>query len=194
MSSSTLIGIAFLAFLGFLFSPIALFVAIRAGRFDIGLATVTTSPTRSDRGAVGELEPDEDFVVITHPKRSRWTVLCLLGIVTVPFGWGVAMIVYALRVRNRPQYVFTDRRLLIENRGETDAVPLDAVSQIQAGVSPLESILNRGHVTFRVGETQLETISYLTGVDELVDAITEAQATAVSPASSTLRSAEQSPA
>lgn len=126
-------------------------------------------------------------VAITLSNQSHWWSLLLYGTMTIPIGWGIPLIVYALRVRKRPQYVFTDQRLLVVTRDETDTVPLDEVSQVQGGVSPLESIVNRGHVTFRIGETQLETISYLSNVNELVDAIIAAQA----DASPTERTAER---
>lgn len=166
-----------LAVIGFLVSPIALVIAIRAGWLDIGLTTATTEPTRVDRERIGGLEPGERIVAVTSAKRSRWKLLLLSGIASLPIGWGIAMIVYALRVRKRPQYMFTTERLLIETRGDIESVPLEEVGQVQGGVSPLESIINRGHVTFRIGETTLETVPHLSNVDELVDAITAAQET-----------------
>lgn len=172
-----LVSVAFLAVLGFLITPIALVLAIRAGWLDIGLTTATTDPTQADREHIDDLEPDERIVAVTSAKRSRWKLLLLSGIASIPIGWGIAMIAYALRVRTRPQYTFTTERLLIETPDDVESVPLEEISQVQGGVSPLESIIDRGHVTFRIGETTLETVSYLSNTDELVDAIAAAQST-----------------
>lgn len=79
----------------------------------------------------------------SRPPSGRAGSVCPCRI-----AWGIALIAYASRVRKHLQYTFTDERLLVETYGEIDAVPLEESSRIRAGVSPLESIITRGNVTF----------------------------------------------
>lgn len=172
-------GIAFVsvAITVFVAAPIAGLLAVRSGAIDVGLTTAITDPTRLDLAAVPDLETDERLVALTVPERSGWLPILGVGLVTIPFGWGIALIVYALRLRSRPRYVFTEDRLLIDRPDETESIPLDDVSQIQTGVTTLESFVNRGHVTFLISDVRLETIPYLTDSEEFVNAITAAKAT-----------------
>lgn len=154
-----LVGLLFVV--GVFAAPIALLAGLYTGAIDIGFTSVSLSPDAATLPARVDLDPGEQPVVATSVDRSRWVPLAVVGVLTVFFVWGLALLVYAWRLRRRPQYVFTDERLVVEDPDGTSSHDLDSVGQVQTGTTVLESLVNRGHATFSIDRGTLVTIGYL---------------------------------
>lgn len=103
----------------------------------------------------------------TDPKRNRWKYHALVGVLTLPFGWGIPTLVYAFRVRKRSQYIVTDRRIIEASPDGVASYDYEDISQVQTGARVLESLLNRGNVQFNVDNRQLITLGWMEKPDDL---------------------------
>lgn len=117
------------------------------------------------------LRPGETVEYATDPKRGRWKLCVAGGILLAPFVWGVALVVYGLRVRKRPQYIVTDERIIEARPDRTESYDYERVSQVQTGAEVLESLAGRGHVTFSVDERQLISLTWMSDPEALVGVI-----------------------
>lgn len=164
-----LVGLLFLV--GVFVAPIVLLAGLYTGAIDIGFTSVSLKPDRATLPADIDLNTDERAVVATTVDRSRWLLLTTVGLVTIPFGWGLALLVYAWRLRRRPQYVFTNDRLVVEDPDGTSSHALDTVGQVQTGTTVVESLVNRGHARFSIDRGTLVSVGYLRDASALADRI-----------------------
>lgn len=172
MSSEALAArIALNVVLLFFSTPIVLIVAVIAGKLSLGSTTVLIDPSETAVSVSERIDADEQIVAATVPARSNWRKIAALGIVLIPSTWGVPLLAYANRVRTRPKYVFTDKRLIIEERTDTESFSIDRIGQVQTGSSAIESIINRGHVAFSIDHERLEKVTYLRNSSEFADSI-----------------------
>ncbi|MGZ0746429.1 hypothetical protein [Haloparvum sp. AD34] len=154
-----LLGIFFV--LGVFALPVAVVVGAYTGAIDVGFTSAVVSPSNRQLPDSIGLDAEEEPIVATVVKRSQWLPLLFVGFVLIPIGWGIALMVYAWRLRKRPQYVLTNRRLIVENTDATESYELSRVGQIQTGSTVVESLLSLGHATFSIDRGKLVSVGYL---------------------------------
>lgn len=153
--------------------PLFVFVLLRTKHVSLMGPTVTfpgPSSPPSDRIAetVGS---DEQVLAIIKPNRGRWIAYIAVGILLLVIAWGIALVVHGVRVRNRSSYVFTDKRVLMNQEKDGAEYAIDEVEQLQAGQTPIERLLNRGHIQFSLGGYDLKTVRYLRYYERVVSAV-----------------------
>lgn len=149
---------------GIVLTPLCYSVLLVAGKFGVGpLASYTSrvinQPTTVPDGV--PLREGETVEYQIEPRRTRWRRLALIGVVLLPFGWGIPILVYAKRVRNRARYLITDERVIEETRDTVTSYSYADIGQIQTGANIFESVFNRGHVTFSINHRDLITMGWL---------------------------------
>lgn len=164
-----LVGLLFVA--GVFVLPVAFVVATYAGVVDIGFTSAVLAPNERQLPSRVVLDAGEQPEVATNVDRSKWKLLLVVGAVLLPIGWGVPLMVYGWRLRNRPQYVFTTDRLVVEDPDGTASHALDDISQVQTGSTVVESLLNLGHVRFSIDRGTLVTVGYLNDAPTVADHI-----------------------
>lgn len=167
-------GAADLLAVGIILVPVVYVALIAAGKLGVGPLTSYTSRTSSRPASVPDtvsIREGETVEYQIDPRRSRWKRLALLAVFLLPFGWGVAVLIYALRVRDRARYVITDRRVVEETRDEVTSYEYDRISQVQTGASVPESIVGRGHVRFSIDNRTLVTVGWLRDPEALRTAL-----------------------
>lgn len=164
---------------GVVLVPIAYVGLLVLGKLGVGpLASEARSDTDNRDSTAGvprsmSLEPGETVEYGIDPKRGRWKYHAALGVFMLPFGWGIPILIYSFRVRKRPQYVVTNRRIIEASPDHLASYDYEDISQIQAGAGVLESLLNRGNVQFSVDNRQLITLSWMRNPEHLAGLIDE---------------------
>lgn len=157
-------GLAEIVGAGIILIPLSYGILLVAGKFGVGPLASYTSRVIShptNLPASISLRDDETAVYEIEPWRTRWRRLALFGTLMLPFGWGIALLIYAHRVRKRSRYVITDQRVIEETPDDVSSYAYADIAQVQTGATVIESLFNRGHVKFSVNRRDLFTIGWL---------------------------------
>lgn len=132
------------------------------------------SPTADATTEAAAAEPPAGTLRTFTPRGPPSGLLLVFGLLTLPFGWGIPILVYAFRNSGEEKYAITESAL-VKYGSSLEEYPLAEISQIQVQQTIPERLRGTGILKFRHGKANFVQIS---GVDDYRDVARELQAQA----------------